>query len=214
MYKCTFCGKEYENRYSYLGHCSTHSRRGRKGRKKREILKNCKFCNKYFENPLSLGGHVSSCEMNPNKDAKSKKMSESGKGRVTSIESKKKISNSMKKAHKEGKAWNIGKSRWNNKQSYPEKFFTKVINNEFFDKDFIPEFPIGIYSLDFAWTNKKKAIEIDGEQHERFEEYIERDKRKDIFVKSEGWEILRIKWKDMHKDTKNWISIANNYIGN
>lgn len=34
-----------------------------------------------------------------------------------------KISESMKKAHAEGRAWNIGKSRWNNEPSYPEKFF-------------------------------------------------------------------------------------------
>jgi very-short-patch-repair endonuclease len=184
-----------------------------KYRRKRFTLTYCRYCGKEFQDSQKRGGHLSSCKMNPNYKERSRKLSEIGKNRIISLESKTKISNSMKKAHKEGKAWNIGKSRWNNKQSYPEKFFTKVINNEFFDKDFIPEFPIGIYSLDFAWPHKKKSIEIDGEQHERFEEYIERDKRKNILVESEGWTILRIKWKDMHNDTKNWIAKAKEYIG-
>jgi very-short-patch-repair endonuclease len=129
-----------------------------------------------------------------------------------SKETRNKISSSMKKAHKEGRAWNIGKSRWNNKKSYPEEFFSKVIESEFTDKNFEFEFSFGIYSLDFAWPHLKKAIEIDGDQHYRFSEYIERDKRKDIYLRENGWEVLRIRWKDFCKDTKNYIKIAKDFI--
>ena len=61
-------------------------------------------------------------------------------------ETKDKISNSMKIAHNEGRAWNIGKSRWNNEPSYPEIFFMEVINNEFTNKmnDPIFRFDVGI----------------------------------------------------------------------
>lgn len=62
----------------------------------------------------------------------------------------------MKIAHKEGRAWNIGKSRWHNEASYPENFFIKVIENEFEDKNYKREFNIGIYSIDFAWPHKKE----------------------------------------------------------
>lgn len=118
----------------------------------------------------------------------------------------------MKKAHAEGKAWNIGQSRWNNEPSYPEAFFMEVIENEFEDKEYIREYPFGIYSLDFAWEHKKRCIEIDGEQHQRFEDYQERDKRKDKVIKENNWECLRIVWKEFYKDTKYWIKITKEFI--
>lgn len=129
-----------------------------------------------------------------------------------SDETKLKISESMKKAHKEGRAWNIGKSRWNNEPSYPEKFFMQVIENEFKNKEYEREYPVHIYSIDFAWTKLKKAIEIDGDQHQRFKEYIDRDNRKDECLKSEGWEILRLSWKEFMRDTKGSIEKAKRFI--
>lgn len=135
-------------------------------------------------------------------------------GKKIPEETKKKISESMKKAHKEGRSWNIGQSRWNNEASYPEIFFKEVINNEFNDKNYESEYPIGIYSADFAWVHLKKIIEIDGSQHKRFEEYKERDKRKDIFLKKNGWKILRLEWKKVFKDTKKYIKIAKSFIDN
>lgn len=125
-----------------------------------------------------------------------------------------KISESMKKAHKENRAHNIGSSRWNNQPSYPEQFFMKVIENEFNDKNYIREYSFSIYSLDFAWTEKRKCIEIDGEQHERFEEYKQRDLKKDTYLSNAGWKILRIKWKDLYHNTKAWIKIAKDFIEN
>jgi very-short-patch-repair endonuclease len=126
---------------------------------------------------------------------------------------KKKISEAMIAAHQEGRAWNIGSSRWNNEPSYPEKFFMEVIKNEFNDKNYEREYPFSIYSIDFAWPDKKLAIEIDGDQHERFDEYKERDRKKDELLALNGWKVMRIKWKDFVKDTKFFIEEANNFIG-
>jgi very-short-patch-repair endonuclease len=147
-----------------------------------------------------------------------KKKLDSGKikryweGKTLTEQHKEKISKSMQKAHKEGRAWNIGKSRWNNKPSYPESFMMRVIENEFIDKKYEYEFPFGKYSLDFAWPHKKRCIEIDGEQHIRFEEYKLRDINKDKKLKTEGWLILRILWKDMFNETKKHIEMAKNFI--
>lgn len=69
-----------------------------------------------------------------------------------------------------------------------------------------------VFSLDFTWPSKKKCIEIDGEQHERFEDYKERDRRKDIKISENSWTCLRIKWKDMYENTKDWIKIAKDFI--
>ena len=125
---------------------------------------------------------------------------------------KKAISESMKKAHAEGRAHNIGNCRWNNKPSYPEQFFMEVIENEFNDKNYKREYPFFGYSLDFAWPEKMKCIEIDGDQHIRFKEYAERDERKNQILTDNGWKYLRIPWKEMYKDTKKWIQIAKDFI--
>lgn len=89
----------------------------------------------------------------------------------------------------------------------------EVIKNEFPDKDYEREYPIGIWSYDFVWMHKKKCIEIDGDQHQRFDEYKERDQRKDEYALSKGWEILRISWKDFCNNTKEIINKAKEFIG-
>lgn len=132
-------------------------------------------------------------------------------GKKHKEESKKLISQKQIIAHREGRAWNIGMSRWNNEPSYPEKFFMQVIENEFNDKNYVREFPIGRYSIDFAWVEKKLAIEIDGAQHEK-ETYKERDNRKDIYLNNNGWKVLRIKWINMFHNTKEYIEIAKQFI--
>ena len=88
----------------------------------------------------------------------------------------------------------------------------QVIENEFIDKNYKREYPAGIYAIDFAWVEKKLAIEIDGDQHQRFNAYRERDAKKDQFLKEAGWKVLRIVWKDMFKDTKKYIKVAKEFI--
>ena len=223
MYQCKQCEKEFEKRHSFIGHMSSHKRGETYARKRetalskekkeaKDLPKRCKYCEKEFGNGRQLGGHITNCDKNPQVKNTRKKMSNSKNGKSLTLEHRNQISESMKMAHKEKRAWNIGKSRWNNKESYPESFFRKVIENEFFDKDYVQEYAVGIYSIDFAWPNKKLAIEIDGDQHERFEEYKQRDMRKDQFLTEEGWLILRIKWKDVCNDAKHWIEIAHNFV--
>jgi len=222
---CKICGKVFGGERSLAGHTSSHNR-GESYREKRktersetrrikslEKVKSCSYCGKEFESGVSLGGHVNTCDGNPNSARTKESLSESLKGKSVNSETRNKISCSMVKAHLEDRAWNIGMNRKNSKPSYPEFFFMKVIENEFPDKNYEREFPMGRYSLDFAWVHKKKAIEIDGEQHERFEDYKNRDIRKDNFCENEGWEILRIKWIDLFNESKKYIGIAKEYIG-
>ncbi len=149
---------------------------------------NCKYCGKLLK--PNGKSHELYCKLNPNhklltgknnpmfgKKGKNQysdgkiKMSQETKDKIRDMKKgiplldnhKLKISDSLKIAHKEKRAWNIGKSRWNNEPSYPEKFFMRVIENEFSDKDYEREYSIGIYSIDFAWKHKKLGIEIDGE---------------------------------------------------
>jgi very-short-patch-repair endonuclease len=126
---------------------------------------------------------------------------------------KTKISESMKVAHEEGRAWNIGKSRWNNEPSYPEKWFIQVIENEFDNKSYIREMPFGRFSLDFAWPDIKLCIEIDGEQHQRCEIQKARDIAKNVLLEQSGWKVLRMPWKEVCLNSKNWIEKAKSFIG-
>ena len=127
-------------------------------------------------------------------------------------DTKEKISISMKKAHAEGRAHNIGECRWNNKPSWPEQWFMTVIENEFTDKKYQREFPFHRFSLDFAWVEKKKCIEIDGEQHEVDVEQKRRDLQKDNLLHEDGWKLLRMPWKEVFKNPKHWINKARTFI--
>lgn len=224
MYRCEKCNKDFEKRKAYIGHCSSHNRGEsyKLGREKTGIRKlrlekqkllysTCKYCFNDFDKN-KIGAHTTNCELNPSRLDRLAKIKKSSIGKKHSKETIEKLSLSMKKAHKEGRAWNIGKSRWNNEKSYPEKFFSQVIENEFINKEYKSEYPIGIYSLDFAWPKLKKAIEIDGEQHQRYEEYKQRDIRKDEYCEKLGWYILRLKWVDLFNNTKEKIKDAKIFI--
>ena len=53
-------------------------------------------------------------------------------------------------------------------------------------------------NVDFAFIDKKVALEIDGRTHDDVE-IINKDKRKDNFLKSKGWQVYRIKWINDNK---------------
>ena len=164
----------------------------------------CQYCNRKFTTKSSKTQHEKYCIQNPNHIKKI--------GYKISEEQKKKISESMKKAHKEGRAHNIGKSRWNNEPSYPEKWFIEMSLNEGINQNYIREFPFHKFSLDFAWVEQKKVIEIDGEQHLRDTKQKERDIEKDKLLLEEGWKELRISWSDICSNTKPWIKIIKDFI--
>lgn len=137
------------------------------------------------------------------------------KGKHLSEETKKKISESMKRSQKEGKAYNIGQSRWNNEHSRSEKWLINVLKNEFnqFENiDYKTEMSFYRYALDFAWPEKRICIEIDGNQHLYDEKQIERDKEKDKLLKEEGWKELRIKWGYIVKNTQDAIKLIGDFI--
>lgn len=236
LFICENCGKEHDGSYGSGRFCSDscrHSFCAKKVKNRvnnfnikpkiegwqskcgqtfltRKLLrlhnKDCKECKKLKEDFYKKQGE------NYKKNIKEGKIKLYWKGKKHSEESKRKISESMKKAHKDGRAWNIGKSRWNNEPSYPEKWFIKVIKNEFENKNYIREYPFYKFSLDFAWVDKKICVEIDGDQHERFDEQKKRDDEKDKLLKNNGWIEFRIKWKDLFNNPKYYIQLIKNAL--
>lgn len=212
LFICQYCGSERPNHNSWRN----HERLCKKNKNRQKTLfmdENFQKKNTNKENQYTKAKKLGLPKPLVSEETR-KKIGE--KTRINNLKRNsivnKKISESMKKAHLEGRAWNIGKSRWNNEPSYPERFFMEVIENEFEDKNYKNEYPIGVYSADFCWPHLKKVIEIDGEQHQRFEEYIERDKRKDKFLIKNGYQVLRIVWKKMYANPKENIQKCYEFI--
>jgi len=127
------------------------------------------------------------------------------------------LSEAMKRAHASGKhpGWaHINSNK--DKLSYPEKFLKQVLtNNNIFSRFTIESHHcVGRFFLDFAIMELKLDIEMDGEQHFRTIEAIEHDKRRDKFLKEEGWTIYRISWSNMIKNSKQEIKELLEFIDN
>ena len=85
--------------------------------------------------------------------------------------------------------------------SYAEKFFVEVLNNN--DIKYIREYPLKrehnqSYFLDFYIIKNDIEIdlEIDGKQH-KYEDRIQDDIKRDIYVKDKGIKVYRIDWNEI-----------------
>lgn len=206
------CGKNFKTRKLLLEHKKTckvcHPDGDKNFQAHPKFTATCPYCGltKTF-NQSSFSSHKNHCKKNPNRVP--------FKSHSPSEETKKKTSASMKKAQAEGRAWNIGQSRWNNEPSYPEKWFMKMLKNEFNlieNKDYVREKSFHRFSLDFAWPERKLCIEIDGKQHFTDQKQMERDKRKDELLKKEGWKEMRIKWLYLFNNPKIVINNVKNFL--
>ena len=197
-WKCNRCGKIFETRRQLFDHGkSVHDISG-------HVWNYGKTKN---DDPL-----VRQCSETLKSKYASKKVHVWCEGKSLSAETKKKISESMRLAHANGTAHNIGESRWNNHPSYPETFWARAIENNFSDKNYVREMSFDKFSLDFAWPHLKKCIEIDGDQHVRFHDYRMRDRRKELALLSRGWELMRIPWNECCRNPILWIQKAKRFI--
>lgn len=67
---------------------------------------------------------------------------------------------------------------------------------------FIRQKIIGSYIVDFCCPKLKLVIEIDGVQH-YFEEKVEYEKRREAYLQSKGYKLLRFYNSDINKEIKN-----------
>lgn len=164
----------------------------------------CKYCNKeiIFWNASQLSMHEKRCLKNPNRIPY--------KGHKHSEEEKRKISERMKKLHAEGKAGTFP-SRKNNAMSYPERWFVDVAEREDIT-GYVRELKFHRFFLDFAWPEKKFCIEIDGEQHQRFEDRKRNDIEKDNLLKEEGWTEIRVSWSWVYNNPQRFIDAVKNNL--
>lgn len=204
-WKCNVCGEVFRTRILLEQHkkdsgCIDDHSAWQLSTKKTYC---CKFCGKeWLTTKSGFVNHEKHCPKN--KDATP------WKGHGVSEETRKKISEGLKKAIKEGRAtgWHKRKA---GTRSYPEKWMASIIENEFSDKDYVDELHVGKYRLDFAWPKKMLYIEIDGKQHE---ERKDKDLEKDNFCKSLGWKVLRMPWCYIVANKQIAIEQMKNFIDN
>lgn len=101
-------------------------------------------------------------------------------------------------------------NRWSNahssKRSYPETYFSNILNAYCVEQYHIDNLP---YIIDFANIKNKIAIEIDGEQHYIDNNLSDRDKKRDKILFEHGWKTIRIRWSTYQKLS---INEKNNFV--
>ena len=200
-WKCPFCTEIFKSRHKLQNHKKIEHPNCRVPTTINICY--CQYCNKKFNYLSSKNRHEKYCNLNPNHIKFI--------GHPNTAETKQKLSIIQKERIKLGlnHGW---MSCHSSKKSYPEEFFTQVIENEFDDKNYEYNLLFYQYRLDFAWPHKKLCIEIDGSQHERDLKQKESDIRKDKKLIENGWKVLRIKWIDLYNNPKYYIEQAKEFI--
>lgn len=131
------------------------------------------------------------------------------KGKHLSEEHKCKTSMSMKKFYKEYPELTPYKLHHSSKESYPERYFTKLFNKENI-VGYIKEYIVNGYFLDFAFVELKIDFEVDGSQHYVDPRIVEHDKVRTKVLNDLGWTIIRLDWRQWQKMNKSaryeWIA--------
>lgn len=155
-------------------------------------MNSCKYCGKEIDNRFKMTTHVTYCDLRPQelKDSHKEKLRLSSKGRITSNETKKKISESRKKYLLDHPDQVPYKLNHKHKETYPERYFKRIL------KGFVCQYrPDGtLYEIDFANVEKQIAIEIDGEQHYVDKRIVEHDIKRTKILEDLGWKIIRVRW--------------------
>ena len=161
----------------------------------------CKYCGMQYQTGVALGGHVGWCKQNPNYDSHRKKQSVLSSGRISSLETKQKISKSMKQRFKlNPKVKPFGGCR-GKMSSYEYWFCQKVVKqyNLAQKYDIINEYYQYPYFLDFAFLNIKVDVQIDGQFHQN-QDMVLSDQMRQKQLISRGWIVYHISYKDIKQN--------------
>jgi very-short-patch-repair endonuclease len=188
-------------------------------------METCSFCKQPKSNKLSKSCHERLCRFNPNKVEHPRnnlgkpgrnqytretnpqktvseetriKFSQKASGQTHSLKTREKISASMKKYFEEHPEKVYYRSNhYANGPSYAEKYWAEILEGA--GIAFQAEMRVGRFRLDFALTESRIDLEVDGAQHYFSEEAVMRDKDRDLFLESQGWKVIRIRWSEFKK---------------
>ena len=217
MYQCSICEKKFETRFAYNGHKQSHTQHklrgeGKKSKSKSPIseIHKCKFCGKQFESGRQLGGHTGGCSKNPNSTKKLKLLSDIAKTQKHTPETKEKMSKSRREYLRKNPDQVPYRLYHSSNESWPESVIRKSLISENI-ADWTQEYAMGIYSVDFAFPNKKLAIEIDGSTH-LIDSVKRKDKIRDEYLSEQGWKTIRFTAKRVKHDLQGVINDIKNAL--
>jgi very-short-patch-repair endonuclease len=70
----------------------------------------------------------------------------------------------------------------------------------------IPQHEIGKYRCDFIHEESKTVIEVDGHEYHHTQEQRTNDLKRQRFLQSEGWQVIRFTGSEIYRDAKRCIS--------
>ena len=160
--------------------------------KKTYIDFKCKFCGLERKTTKEAAtNHLKYCKENPNR------IDGPWKGRHHTEEEKKHLSEIRKQYLNEHPDKVPFKLNHSSKESYPEKYFREWLQKENIFSE--REYQVGLYTLDFAWPERKIYLEIDGSQH-HLDWMMKHDEERTKKLSELGWVcVQRIYWPDYQK---------------
>lgn len=95
------------------------------------------------------------------------------------------------------------------KEVKTESLIENIALREFNLLGFYPtlQFKVGPYRIDLAFPEHLIAIECDGREWHLLEEQISRDKKRDEYLRSLGWRVIRISGSEIYKKADEIIGV-------
>lgn len=196
IFKCEFCKREFNTKNAWCSHkgkCKQNPNGARPTKKWLEAMhkRKGKGTNQFtFAKEHNLPKPEISEETR-------EKIKKGNLGKHLSEDTKKKISEARKKYLFENPDKVPFKLYHSSKESYPEKYFREWLQKENIFSE--REYQVGLYTLDFAWPERKIYLEIDGSQH-HLDWMVKHDEERTKKLSELGWVcIQRIYWPDYQK---------------
>lgn len=227
MYKCKYCGKEFENKAQLGGHtvfCKSNPNRERNlkilnsnrthidYKNIHNTICNCKYCGKTCRGKGALIRHENCCCENPSiipsKTAIYKKEKQYRKDHNINIQKGRKLSEEHKQKIREGYYKWMSEHReeflkYSRGQSKACEHFKEILKNNGinFIEEYTPYWKERGFRLDIAFPDEKIGIEINGSQHyDKNGELNSISKEKQQFFEDHGWKIIQIYYNDVYKE--------------
>ena len=72
--------------------------------------------------------------------------------------------------------------------------------------------PVGIYTVDFLWSEASLVVETDGWRAHSGRQAFEDDRARDAFLRQKGYEVLRFTWRQLENDPSAVLSLLRRYL--
>ena len=73
--------------------------------------------------------------------------------------------------------------------------------------------PIGPFTVDFLWRERRLVVETDGWEGHRGRQAFEDDRARDLYLRSQGFEVLRLSWRQVLDHPAAVAAVLRRYLG-